>query len=201
MAAALALPSTDLNLSKLVRSSITLVLKDEGFSIPSAPAKRARRGAEIVLEWSDSNKVAWDLFSAKLFSDLNNCFESHTKLGKIKKQREKMWEKYHKLRSSESFTTRWTTVLTQAKCEYAGPIFYQYVTDSVMAEVIKLRFPVSEVSLPEEVSIDDIEKKGLRYTVGSVIRSLKKKVARSGHIKKKELGFVFGRNERGRQGK
>ena len=36
MAAALALPSTDLNLSKLVRSSITLVLKDEGFSIPSA---------------------------------------------------------------------------------------------------------------------------------------------------------------------
>lgn len=182
--------SRKLNPSELLHAAVVLVLTDEGFSIPTDPAREARKTAEKLLEWSSENKAAWYEFAHKLITSLLGCFETHTNLSRIKKQREKMWEKFHKMRSSESFTLDWDSFLTKkaAVCVEACPIFYQFITDSLMEELIKLRFPVAVIqSRTKEVSIDYQEKNGARYSAGYIIRSLKKKLARSARKNKEEL--------------
>ena len=50
---------------KLLYHAVSLVLKDEGFSLPSLPAWRAQEAAEKFLEWgcSSENKPAWKVFA------------------------------------------------------------------------------------------------------------------------------------------
>ena len=42
--------------SELVRVAVTLILKDEGFGLPSTPASSARVTAEKLLEWSSQQE-------------------------------------------------------------------------------------------------------------------------------------------------
>lgn len=84
----------------------------------------------------------------------------HTDLKRIKKQR--MWEHYHKMRSSQSFRESWITFLKALGCE-AIPVFYQFVTDS---QLIKLRYRVASVQLADdEVSLDFEESSAVQYGV------------------------------------
>ena len=64
---------------KLLRTAVQLVVKDDGFNIPSEPARRARVLAERYLEWceSDENKRDFQLFSEELVRNLEACFTSH----------------------------------------------------------------------------------------------------------------------------
>ena len=103
-----------LNPSELLHTAVVLVLKDDGFAILLTPAREARKSAETLLEWSSDseNKVAWYEFANKLITSLLGCFKTHINQRRIQKKREKMWEKFHNLRSSESFTTDWVTLLT-----------------------------------------------------------------------------------------
>ena len=48
---------------EIVHSAVVLVLKDDGFSLPTAPAQMARKTAEKLLEWNSENKEAWRSFS------------------------------------------------------------------------------------------------------------------------------------------
>ena len=91
---------------ELLSEAASLVLKDDGFNVPSEPARRARFMAERYVEWCvrAENKRDFELFSQGLVEDLEGCFSSQ---GSAKKRRERMWESFYKLRSSNEFIHRW----------------------------------------------------------------------------------------------
>ena len=107
----------------VLHTALSFVLTDEGFALPTAPAKKAQETAEKVLEWSSENKDAFEDFSGSLVTTLLSCFNHEIKLGRFRKHREKMWSKYHKVRSSQSFQTTWIAFLNKVNCQEAGPIF------------------------------------------------------------------------------
>ena len=166
--------------NELLTHAVSLVLKDEGFFLPSLPARRARETAEKLLEWSgdSKNKPAWRTFEERLICSLKRCFQAHRS---IRTRRERMWEYYHKLRSSTSFKEMWTTLLQQSIASELCPIFYQFVTDTIMEELIKHHFPVEVFEREHEASLDYEELNALRYTAGYVVRSLTQKLQRSAH--------------------
>ena len=57
---------------EIVHLAVVLVLKDDGFSLPTAPAQMARKTAEKLLEWNSENKEAWISFSESLVSKLSS---------------------------------------------------------------------------------------------------------------------------------
>ena len=164
----------------MVYKAVSLVLTDEGFCLPTRPAKAAQQAAEKVLEWSADreNKTTWKLFSDNLVTTLSTCFEDHVIVGKFQKQRERMWERYHKLRSSDSYRATWSKFLEALGCE-AIAVFYQFVTDSLLEQLIKLRYPIMVESTDDEASLDFEECSAIRYAAGYVLRSLTKKLSRS----------------------
>ena len=56
-----------------------------------------------------------------------------------------------------------------------------------MQQLIKLHYPIMVQSTDDEVGIDYEERCTIRYSAGSIIRSLTKKILRSKNTKKKEL--------------
>ena len=101
-------------------------LKDDGFNIPSEPAMRARFMAERYLEWCmrGENKQDFELFSQGLVKNLEGCFSSQ---GSVKKRRERMWESFYKLCSSNEFIHKWALRLsptcgTRIPCPIFPPI-------------------------------------------------------------------------------
>ena len=119
----------------LLKTSCSLVLKDEGFQLPTPLAEKALKSAERLLEWlSDAeNKEAASIFASNFIGSLNSCFSTYRT---ARSGREQMWERYYKLRSSERFVTRWTQFLEASVGTEACPIFYQFVTDSIMEVLI-----------------------------------------------------------------
>ena len=53
--------SSDGSYNEILTRASTLILKDEGFSLPSVPAWKARKnGSKAVrVEWDSENKSAW----------------------------------------------------------------------------------------------------------------------------------------------
>lgn len=129
-----------------------LVLKDKGFSLRSNPAKKARSTAGKLLEWSSDNKITIDHFSQSLVATLQSCFEDQTMLTRVGKQQERTWCKYHQVRISESFVETCVLFLKTAVCK-ASPIIYQYVTDFIMEQLIKLRYPIATVESNDKTSV------------------------------------------------
>ena len=177
-----------LNATEILHTAVLLVPKDEGFVLPTFPAKTTRKMAETILEWSSDNKIAWQHFSDSLVAALSSCFQDHVQLECISKQREKMWASYHELICSQSFQTTWTTFLNSLGCnDTLCPVFNQFVTGSAMEQLIKLWYPVVSIeSSDEEVSLDYQECKAVRYVAGYTIRALLKKVERFTKLNQKD---------------
>ena len=178
----------DINPAELLYSAVSLVLTDDGFTLPTQPAMKAQKTAEKVLEWSQGNKIPWQHFAQSLVTTLSSCFEDKTSVRRFGRQREKMWGRYHQVRSSQSFLTSWVTFLKALDCE-ASPIFYQFVTDSLMEELVKVRYPVMLQLGSEDthVDLDTEECNTIRYVAGYTIRSLMNKLHRSKCKQKEEI--------------
>lgn len=103
-----------------------------------------------------------------------------------------MWEGYYKFRSSVEFSQKWTDHLSPiCECQSASPIFYQFVTDGLMEELIKCHFPVMTEESRVQALLGYEEHNALRYTGGYVIRSLAKKIDCSSHPLKRELALCL----------
>ena len=142
--------------------------------------KKALETAKKVLEWSsdsDQNKITWEDFAARLVSTLNTCFDGVTDTKKFRKRRERMWCHYHKARSSLLFRECWVEFFDMAGCE-AMPVFYQFVTDSLFEQLIKLRYPIVVESTDKEVNLNFEEQSAVCYMAGYTIRSLLNKFKR-----------------------
>ena len=115
-------------------------------------------------------REAASVFASNFIGSLNSCFSTYRT---ARSAREQMWERYYKLRSSEGFVTRWAEFLQASVGSEACPIFYQFVTDSIMEVLIKEHFPI-EMACSEQklASLDFEEANALRYTAGYVIRAL-----------------------------
>ena len=133
---------------ELVRKAVQLVLKDDGFCIPSESARRARFLAERYLEWckKDENERDCQSFSDELVTGLQVCFTSKPT---VKAHRERMWESYFKYRLLSKFVQKWSDHLSLIGGPGPScPIFYQFVTDVIMGEMIKIHFPVTTEQPP-----------------------------------------------------
>ena len=164
------------------------MLEDEGFQLPTEPARAAVKCAEGLLEWISDHPDMAANFASLLIGKIQGCIHGPKKLSKrsVQRGREKMWESFYKLTSSEEFRKGWKMLLETVKVE-ATPIFYQYVTDTLMKELIKEKFhftPPTESSI-SPLDYEDIN--SLQYTAGYVIRSLTKKISKSAHPLKEDM--------------
>ena len=105
-------------------ATVALILKDDGFSLPSESARNALSLAEKYLVWSNDelNKQVCIKFARELQTSLNCSFPSS---GSMKNKTEKMRENYYKLCSSTAFRQMWNDHLSPLCVEQnASPVFY-----------------------------------------------------------------------------
>jgi len=177
------------NAHERLRAAVELVLKDDGFSIPSRPAVRARELAKGHLEWSSKleNAQTCRIFSTELIGSLEGCCVQHHS---VRLGRERMWENYFRLRSSEEFKQKCVQFLAHDARGDSCPVFFQFVTDALMEEIVKHTFPVESIHQAHQPSLDHEELNAVGYTAGYVIQALCEKIQRSAHPQV-TANFVF----------
>ena len=83
------------------------------------------------------------VFSTRLVETVQDCcrLERPVTYHTLKEQ---MWEKYYKLHvcSSDNFRSFWTDFLQYSIGFHPGPIFFLFITDVNMNNIIKDQFPV-----------------------------------------------------------
>lgn len=134
------------------------------------------------------HKVKSSYFAVKLLTSLEDCC-NYPRVVTFHTLKELMWESFYKLSTSDSHNNLWSTFLEENVGFRPDPIFYQFVTTTIMKRIIKDRFPPSQ-STQEPEAVDNLdyeESNALRYTAGYVVRSLTKKLKRSAHPLKDEL--------------
>ena len=141
-------------------------------------AAKARQCAEKLLQWMPENKPKAVTFAVTLVKSLKGCYCSRSK--SVQTKREKMWEKYYQLRSSDDFCLSWSNFIRESIKEEACPIFYQFVTDAVFEEVVIHHFAIEDTADKEITSYFTYEElNALRYTAGYVIKSVLQKIGKS----------------------
>ena len=143
-------------------------------------AAKARQCADKLLKWmlQSANKPRAVTFAITLVKSLQECCSSESKSIRVRK--EKMWEKYYQLRSSEDFCVSWSKFISESVHEEACPIFYQFVTDVIFEKVVTHHFPVKETPNKEITCYFSYEElNALRYTAGYVIKAVLQKIEKS----------------------
>lgn len=165
------------------------MLEDGGFKIPSANAANARTAAVKLQEWTtrEENATVLQSFAAGITARLNTAFDSGAK--QIKRQREKMWAKYHSIRTSSDFLSQWSCFTSSVLGEPATLTLTQHLTDLMFKQLIQQQFPQEESSGAESdlPALSLHEQNALRYAAGYVCRNLRRKLERSSHPLKEEL--------------
>lgn len=114
-------------------------------------------------------------FCSWLYSELHRIVDGAGKLKKVYKFKERVWSKYHELRTSDAFQSRWIQFL-RASSLCAEPLFYQQVSVHIFSELVKEAKKLAAAPLPEEVPAMTYEQENaLRYTGGYIVRALRKK--------------------------
>ena len=94
----------------------------------------------------------------------------------VKVLKNKMWSKYHILRTSSKYTSDWRNFINPIHSDIATEcMLIQFIGHYVFKEIVKRLFTVS---LSQKTSTSDFsmsyeEKNALRYSAGYVTRSVK----------------------------
>ena len=177
--------------AELLQKAVESVLADESFKLPSPIAADALSTAQKLAASFGTNQQLISKFAEKLVRTLMPTFES--KASSCKVRREKMWRKYHSIRTSE-YKALWEQ-LQKTINSVASPTFYQYATDVIFRELIQEQFPLpSENAEQDDPSavISYQESNVLRYVSGYVCHALTVRVKSSNHPPKKELVLCLG---------
>ena len=112
----------------LLRNAVGLVLTDETFSVPSPLNKKAVMTALALSEWCENtdNQAQLSQFSRVLFVRLQACFTRRHSSLKLRK--EKMWQCFHRLRTSVTFCKDWEKFLHDSIGHQANPVFFQFIS-------------------------------------------------------------------------
>ena len=108
------------------------VRTDESFQIPSPSATAAVETAKKMSDYlcNDVNRDMVREYCENLYDMLAGCLSGKYKRSQY--QREKMWTKYHELRTSDG----WINFTSAAAGTSASPIFYQYVGNKLLQILI-----------------------------------------------------------------
>ena len=165
-----------------------MVLKDDCFKVPSSQATEALEAASTLLDWckEDTNKKQFIVFSKWLVVSLNNCFAVSDR--KFSAQTEKMWEKYHELRVSDSFTGEWDKLFQDSLGKQAMPTLFQYVPRQVFKELLANDHAVCDAHNDIQPSpLTWEEENALRYVGGFVCRKVRQKITESSLPHKEDM--------------
>ena len=165
------------------------VLTDESFDLPTSPAITARQSAESVLTWGTQNHDKMTIFAGQLMETLEICFTGHKKM---KVRKEKMWEQYYQLRSTNEFAHNWEAFLKQSGA-VPSQTLYQHVTDIVFNHSIKEHYTAPSEPTPSTCTptLDYNERNALRYISGYISRHVYRRLKDSRHKLKDELCFCI----------
>ena len=175
---------------EMLKAAVRSVLTDDGFSVSYKPAQSARVIASRVLQWCDDpcNLPRLTAFSQELLQVLKECLSMQQLPHQVK--RERIWETYHKLRTSYVFKTKWVDFLKISAAIGPCPIFYQYITDQVFQDMVLQHFQVNAETGNRAYTGTGLtyeEINALRYSAGYVPRALRKKLEHGSHPLKEEL--------------
>ena len=148
--------------------AIQRVITDEGFEIASEKAQRAVLIAKRLLMWINSNEKEATAFATTIIASLRQCC-SHSRPVLCHTLKERMWENYFKYCSSDEFRSSWGQFIIKSIGFDGYPTFYQFVTKTIVQEIIKVQFPISTASntLSAVASLDFEETNTLRYCGGT----------------------------------
>ena len=161
--------------ARLLVIAVKSVLTDRKFQLSSPQAITALKSAkDLVKLWNSEpqkHQPTTD-FAQYLVDQLKTCFQTKAKSMHLKKER--MWGKYHQLRTSSAFKLEWKKFLG-ASIRVSNIYFFQHLTHKVFTELINLEFPLVTETDGEGTSdtITTTEKNALRYVAGYVCRKVK----------------------------
>lgn len=178
--------------SELVLEKVGMILRDDGFKVPSPRAAEATKAAAKLLAWcgNDTNQKDFETFSKWLVVTLRSCFEVAPKTWRVRVER--MWEKYHELRVSDSFRSKWDDLFQKSLGTQAMPTLFQYVTRLVFKELLAKKYAVCKPNTEvEPSSLSWEEENALRYVGGYVCRKVWEKLVKSSlSCKEDMLSFI-----------
>ena len=129
----------------MFKVALTAVIKDEGFLI-STGARRAQLCASRLLEWgqeSTDNAKCIAEFAVWLIETLKS-FLNYPSSRKVKHHTALREENYYKFQAADKLNRCLGQLATTEN--WTCPIFYQYVSNHIMEELIKMEFPVNSTS-------------------------------------------------------
>ena len=170
--------TTDTSAADLVKEVLLSILKDDGFTIPTAEAKLCLEISRSLLELFSQNTVSCHTHSVWLVAELNGVITQAKKRRSDLLNQEKLWSTYYQLLTSKTFQQKWEKFLSTVKLPQE-PLLYQYVTAETFELLIKEKFSSSnDTSLDESVTntLTFEEENAVRYVGGYVIRVINQKV-------------------------
>lgn len=177
----------------LLIKGIETVLEDDGFQISTEKAASACLAARRLLEWVKNNEEAATLFASTITEKVRECC-THSRAVTCHTFKERMWGKFYQLCSSDNFRNSWTVFL-ESSIGLKSVIFYQFVTKAIFHQIIEMQLPVEPVSVntvtpaatASPPKLDKEESNALRYCIGYVLRSTRKKIEKSANRMKQQL--------------
>ncbi len=172
---------------------VSSVMTDESFNIPSPLASEAVRTATAMSTYinEDVNREVVNKYSLNLFDMLTGCLSDKYKRSEF--QRERMWAKYHQLRTSDLYREFWTQFVGEASVSPASPIFYQYVGNNLFQMLIMECYSIHSYEDDLDIlPLTYIETNALRYVAGNVCHSVRKKIINKKHPLKGTLIIAIG---------
>ena len=165
---------------KTFMNAVKKVTTENGFDLATEKAQKARLTAVRLLEFFNDNKDATSDFASKLVENIKKCC-SHPKAVTCHKFKERMWEKFFKLCSTDDFKHMWKKFIQTSIGFDGSPIFYQYVTREILDDTIRKQLPIAYMQQDASFQkpLDFEEANALLYCGGYIIRSLKKKMEKS----------------------
>ena len=138
--------------------------------------------AEQVEVWVKSHRTESAYFQDQLLKHMKKCFCDG--VSSVLK-REKVWAKFHHLRTSTEYVNFWKVFLKVAGCKTADPAFYQHISQHIFTSALKATFPVVGSNNPSTSdatsSLAFEEKSAIRYVAGYVCMKAYKKMKKTGN--------------------
>ena len=148
------------------------MITDATFQVESEYTCAAVKTSQALQEWwlESENREHLSWFAHILIVRLQTCF-----CCKHSTKKQKMWRSFQTIRTSDTFVKDWKVFILQSVNLKAFPAFYQFVTDYIFTELIKLEFSIQRGEDDTESSMRPLteeEQCALRYVAGYVIRTV-----------------------------
>ena len=172
----------------LLTLGVNALLSNDAFKLSSVSARQVLKTATDLFKWMQFHQKESVLFESNLIKNFQQCLPGDPSMVKVLKN--KMWSKYHILRTSSKYTSDWRNFINPIHSDIATEcMLIQFIGHYVFKEIVKRHFTVS---LSQKTSTSDFsmsyeEKNALRYSAGYVTRSVKKEIAKSSHPLKDDI--------------